>query len=143
MTPEECTRDSRANAAAALSVAVLAAFFNILRRAAALGSDGTGECAVTRINVTIAVAGDARGRLYEVATVCRALGFGHTSTRSDLGVLVGSAELEDLPSLRAVPGVISIEMEERRTARGSRRLPPVRTRRGASLRLRGTPARES
>lgn len=88
---------------------------------------------MTRVNVTIAVAGDARDRLYEVATVCRALGFGHTSTRSDLGVLVGSAELEDLPSLRAVPGVIGIEMEERRTPRGARRSPSVRIRRGASL----------
>lgn len=87
---------------------------------------------MTRVNVTIAVAGDARDRLYEVATVCRALGFGHTSTRSDLGVLVGSAELEDLPSLRAVPGVIGIEMEERRTPRGARRS-TVRIRRGASL----------
>ncbi len=98
---------------------------------------------MTRINVAIAVAGDARDRLYEVATICRALGFGHTSTRSDLGVLVGSAELEDLPSLRAVPGVIGIEMEERRTARGARRSPAVRIRSGASLRLRRVPARES
>lgn len=86
---------------------------------------------MTRVNVTIAVAGDARDRLYEVATVCRALGFGHTSTRSDLGVLVGSAELEDLPSLLAVPGVIGIEMEEGGTPRDARR--SVRIRRGASL----------
>lgn len=98
---------------------------------------------MTRVNVTIAVAGDARDRLYEVATVCRALGFGHTSTRSDLGVLVGSAELEDLPSLRAVPGVIGIEMEERRTPRGARRSPSVRIRRGASLRPRRAPTPES
>ncbi len=98
---------------------------------------------MTRINVTIAVAGDARDRLYEVATICRALGFGHTSTKSDQGVLLGSAELEDLPSLRAVPGVIGIEMEERRTARSARRSPPVRIRRGAALRLRRVPPRES
>jgi hypothetical protein len=98
---------------------------------------------VARINVAIAVAGDARDRLYEVATLCRTLGFGHTSTRSDLGVLVGSAELEDLPSLRAVPGVIGVEMEERRTARGSRRSPAVRIRSGATVRLRRAPTRES
>lgn len=98
---------------------------------------------MTRVNVTIAVAGDARDRLYEVATVCRALGFGHTSTRSDLGVLVGSAELEDLPSLRTVPGVIGIEMEERPTPRGARRSPSVRIRRGASLWPRRAPTRES
>jgi hypothetical protein len=98
---------------------------------------------VTRINVAIAVGGDARDRLYEVATLCRALGFGHTSTRSDLGLLVGSAELEDLPSLRAVPGVIGIEMEERRMSRGARRSPAVRMRSGAALRLRRVAARES
>ena len=84
---------------------------------------------MARINVAIAVAGEARGRLYEVATVCRALGFGHTSTRSDQGVLVGSAELEDLPSLRAVPGVAGIEMEERRVSRGAHRATRVRIRR--------------
>src|ERR1700740_370758 len=98
---------------------------------------------MSRVEVTIAVANDARDRIYEVATVCRALGFGHTSTRSDLGVLVGSAELEDLPSLRAVPGVIGIEMEERRTFRGPRRSPFVRVRRGAALRLRSVPPRGS
>jgi len=98
---------------------------------------------MTRINVAIAVAGDARERLYEVASLCRALGFGHTSTRSDLGLLVGSAELEDLPSLRAVPGVIGIEMEERRTSRGARRSPSLRIRSGAALRLRRVPPRDS
>ena len=98
---------------------------------------------MTRINVAIAVARDARDRIYEVATVCRALGFGHTSTRSDLGVLIGSAELEDLPSLQAVPGVSAVEMEERRAARGARRSPAVRIRSGAALRLRRSPPRES
>jgi hypothetical protein len=98
---------------------------------------------MTRINVAIAVGGDSRDRLYEVARVCRALGFGHTSTRSDLGLLVGSAELEDLPSLRAVPGVIAVEMEERRSSRGARRSPSVRIRSGAALRLRRVPPRDS
>ena len=91
---------------------------------------------MSRVDVTIAVAREARDRIYEVATVCRALGFGHTSTHSDLGVLVGSAELEDLPSLRAVPGVIGIEMEEGRTSRGARRSPAVSIRSGAALRVR-------
>jgi len=98
---------------------------------------------MTRINVAIAVGGDSRDRLYEVASLCRALGFGHTSTRSDLGLLVGSAEFEDLPSLRAVPGVIGIEVEEGRTSRDARRSPSVRIRRGAALRLRRVPPRES
>lgn len=64
-----------------------------------------------RINVAIAIAEEARDRIYEVAEVCRALGFAHTSTLSNIGILVGSAEVEDLPLLRAIPGVLAVEME--------------------------------
>jgi hypothetical protein len=64
-----------------------------------------------RINVAIAVAEEARDRIYEVAEVCRALGFAHTSTLSNIGILIGSADLEDLPLLRAIPGVLAVEME--------------------------------
>jgi hypothetical protein len=66
---------------------------------------------VTRINVAIAVAEEARDRVYEVAEVCRALGFAHTSTLSNIGILIGSADVEDLPLLRAIPGVLAVEME--------------------------------
>jgi len=69
------------------------------------------ETPVTRIKVAIAVAEEARDRIYEVAAVCRALGFGHTSTLSDVGVLMGSVDLADLPTLRAIPGVAAIETE--------------------------------
>jgi hypothetical protein len=91
---------------------------------------------MTRIHVAIAVVGDARNRLYEVATICRRLGFGHTSTNTDVGVLKGLAALEDLPALRAVPGVLAIEMEESRGSRGSRRSMPVRIRTPGARRLR-------
>jgi len=64
-----------------------------------------------RINVAIAVAEEARDRIYEVAEVCRALGFAHSSTLSNIGILIGSAEVEDLPMLRAIPGVLAVEME--------------------------------
>jgi hypothetical protein len=64
-----------------------------------------------RINVAIAVAEEARARIHEVAQVCRALGFAHTSTLPDIGILIGSAEVEDLPMLRAIPGVLAVEME--------------------------------
>ena len=64
-----------------------------------------------RINVAIAIAEEARDRVYEVAQVCRALGFAHTSTLPDIGVLIGSAEVEDLPMLRAIPGVLAVEVE--------------------------------
>lgn len=90
---------------------------------------------MTRINVSIAVAAYARDRIYEVATTCRALGFGHTSTSSDLGVLVGSVEFEDLPSLEALPEVISIELQEERGARDGRRPRTLSFRSGAALRL--------
>jgi hypothetical protein len=93
---------------------------------------------VTRINVAIAVAGEARDRIYEVATACRAFGFGHTSTRSDIGVLKGSVELEDLPTLRAVPGVLAIEIEDQRVSRGAHRSPAVRIRSGSLPRGRTT-----
>jgi hypothetical protein len=85
---------------------------------------------MTRIHVAIAVVGDARSRLYEVATICRRLGFGHTSTNTDVGVLKGLAALEDLPALRAVPGVLGIEMEESRSST------PVRIRTPGARRLR-------
>ena len=81
------------------------------------------ETPVTRIKVAIAVAEEARDRIYEVAAVCRALGFGHTSTLSDVGVLMGSVEPADLPTLRAIPGVAAIETER-------------------NFALDGTPARE-
>lgn len=64
-----------------------------------------------RINVAIAVAEEARDRIFEVAAVCRALGFGHTSTLSGIGILMGSAEVGDLPMLRAIPGVVAVETE--------------------------------
>lgn len=98
---------------------------------------------MTRINVVIALAGEARERLYEVAGICRALGFGHISTRSDSGVLVGSAELEDLPMLRAVPGVLSVELDDRRPARGARRSPAMRIRRVGAPRGRNPAVRGS
>ena len=97
---------------------------------------------MSRVDVTIAVGRDSRDRIYEVAAICRALGFGHTSTHSDLGVLIGSADLDDLPSLRAVPGVIGIEMDDGRSSRGTRRSPPVSIRSGASRRVREVPPPE-
>jgi hypothetical protein len=66
---------------------------------------------VKRVNVAVAVAEDACDRIYEVAAVCRALGLAHRMTLTDVGVLLGSADYEDLPRLRAVPGVIAVELE--------------------------------
>jgi len=77
----------------------------------AFGWDRRGIDAASRANVAIAVAEDARGRIYEVAAVCKAVGLEHTSTLTDIGVLLGSVELDDLLSLRAVPGVVAVEVE--------------------------------
>lgn len=75
-----------------------------------------------RINIAIAVAEEARDRTYEIAQVCRALGFAHTSTLSEIGILLGSADIEDLPLLRAIPGVLAVEVERAlRIAAGSAR----------------------
>ena len=77
----------------------------------AFGWDRRGAEAVRRANVAVAVSDDARDRIHEVAAVCRAVGLEHTSTLTDIGVLLGSAELDDLFSLRAVPGVVAVEIE--------------------------------
>jgi hypothetical protein len=66
---------------------------------------------VSRVNVAVAVAEDACGRIYEIAAVCRALGLEHTSTLADVGVLTGSVGFHDLPKLRAIPGVVAVELE--------------------------------
>jgi predicted metallopeptidase len=65
---------------------------------------------VSRVNVAVAVEDDARGRIYEVAAACRALGLDHTATLTVVGVLTGSMESEDLAKLWAIPGVLAVEV---------------------------------
>jgi hypothetical protein len=81
------------------------------------------ECRVSagRAKVAIAVAEDARDRIDEVAAACRARGLIHTSTLMEIGVLMGSAELHSLPRLRAVPGVLAVELERAYRARAQLR----------------------
>lgn len=67
---------------------------------------------MSRLKVAVAVADDARGRIYEVAGACRALGFDHTVTLAAVGLLTGSMESGDLAKLLAVPGVLMIEVED-------------------------------
>jgi hypothetical protein len=67
---------------------------------------------VSRVNVAVAVAEDAQGRIYEVAAACRALGLNHTATLAAVGVLTGSMESDDLAKLWAVPGVLAVELED-------------------------------
>jgi hypothetical protein len=78
---------------------------------------------VSRVNVAIAVAEDARLRIYEIAANCRALGFEHVSTLADIGVLTGSAELDLLPRIRRLPGVVAVEIEREFYSQWSALLP--------------------
>ena len=66
---------------------------------------------MSRVNIAVAVADDARGRIYEIAAACRALGRRHSATLARVGVLTGSMESDDLVKLWAVPGVLAIEVE--------------------------------
>ena len=67
---------------------------------------------MSRVNVAVAVADDAQGRIYEVAAACRALGLDHTATLALVGVLTGSMDSSDLAKLWTVPGVLAVELEE-------------------------------
>jgi hypothetical protein len=66
---------------------------------------------VKRVNVAVAVAEEALGRLPEVAAACRAFGFEHDSTLPTVGVLTGSIDINSLRALRTVPGVVVVAME--------------------------------
>ena len=66
---------------------------------------------MSRVNVAIALADEARIRMDEVAAACRACGFDHVATLGAAGILTGSVEFEKLASVRAVPGVLAVEVE--------------------------------
>lgn len=66
---------------------------------------------MSRVNVAVAVSDDARRWINEVAAACRALGLCHTATLAGVGVLTGSVELGDVGKLRAVTGVVAVEVE--------------------------------
>jgi hypothetical protein len=66
---------------------------------------------VSRVQVAVAVADDARTSIYEIAAACRAIGFDHTTTLTAVGVLTGSVECEKLATLWAVPGVVAVEVK--------------------------------
>lgn len=66
---------------------------------------------VKRVNVAVAVAEEASGKLQEVADECCALGFEHDLTLASVGVLTGSADIDGLARLRAIPGVVAVVLE--------------------------------
>ena len=65
---------------------------------------------MSRVNIAVAVAEDARSRIHEVAAGCRALGLDHTATLPVVGVLTGSMESDELTKLFGVPGVLAVEV---------------------------------
>ncbi len=91
---------------------------------------------MSRVNVAVAVADEAAGRLYEIAAACRALGLDHTATLAMVGVLTGSMESGDLAKLLAVPGVLAVEVEHEFPSEISVK-PPYR-RRGNRSRVPGS-----
>lgn len=66
---------------------------------------------MSRVDVAVAVAEDARGRFNEVAAACGALGLRHTAMLPAVGVLIGSMEARDLARLWGVPGVLAVEVK--------------------------------
>ena len=66
---------------------------------------------MSRLEVAVAVADDARGRIYDVAAACRAVGLNHTVTLAGVGLLTGSMESRDLAKLLAIPGVLMVEVK--------------------------------
>lgn len=70
-----------------------------------------GREAAMRVNVAVAVADEACNSIHEIAAACRALGLDHTATLDLVGILTGSVEFEKVADLRAVPGVVAVEIE--------------------------------
>ncbi len=64
-----------------------------------------------RTSVAIAVEESARPRLAEVVAACRALGLRQTACLTGIGVFTGSVELHNLPKLRTVRGVLTVELK--------------------------------
>jgi hypothetical protein len=69
------------------------------------------EDSLSRVKVAIAVTDDACSQIEQVAAACRRLGLEHTSTLADVGVLLGSVELGNLPKLRTLPRVAAVEIK--------------------------------
>jgi|SRR5579862_1861650 hypothetical protein len=77
-----------------------------------------------RVNVAVAVAEYERARLHQVTAKCRALGFNPTCSLIGVGVIVGSVKLDRISRLRAIPGVIAVELERQPRANVCRAVGP-------------------
>jgi hypothetical protein len=66
-----------------------------------------------RARIAIALTDDAMGRIHVVAAACRAAGFEHRLTLGEVGVLTGTAGIRNLPALRAIAGVLAVEIAQR------------------------------
>ncbi|MBS0580716.1 MAG: hypothetical protein JSR36_15775 [Proteobacteria bacterium] len=68
---------------------------------------------MSKVNVAVAVADEAQGRIHEIAAACRAAGLQHRTTLAMVGVLTGLVETDYLGELKAVPGVLAVEVRRR------------------------------
>jgi hypothetical protein len=82
-----------------------------LNRSASAEPNLIGGQSLSRLKIAIAVTEDARDYIHEVAALCRARGFEHTSILEEIGVLLGSVELANIPDLKSVHGVAAVEIE--------------------------------
>ncbi len=67
-----------------------------------------------RARIAIAVTDEAMGRIDTVAAACGEAGFEHEATLGEAGLLTGTACFRDLPRLQAIPGVLAVELAQRR-----------------------------
>jgi hypothetical protein len=87
------------------------ALYRRLDRRTSAAPGPIGRQSLSRLKIAIAVTEDARDHIHEVAALCRARGFEHTSILEEVGVLLGSVELANIPDLEAVRGVAAVEIE--------------------------------
>ena len=66
---------------------------------------------MSRLKIAVAVADNARGRIYEVAAACQAVGLDHTVMLAGIGLLTGSMESRYLAKLLAIPGILMVEVK--------------------------------
>lgn len=64
-----------------------------------------------RINIAVAVTEQARERIHEVGLACRGLGLEVTDTLAEIGVLLGSLEVSQLPQIRSIPEVLAVAIQ--------------------------------
>jgi hypothetical protein len=66
---------------------------------------------MAQVHVAIAVTDEALTRLAEVIEACRDLGFRADSTLTGVGIVTGFIDAKAVDTLRALPGIAAVELE--------------------------------